>query len=590
MNGIGAVFMRFGEKLNEYMERLSCSAKDICNLSGVSAASFSRYKNGERVPELGAKPFDGLCDAVAQIAAQRGLSDITAESVKMSFMDCDDFITTDKERLRQNFNTMISVLNINLARLSQYTNYDTSAIFRIRNGSRKPGDSEQFASAIASFVSREMNAASEIAAVAELIGCDADRIHDLSGRYSKIKSWLLEQSVQEAENDNISKFLSKMDEFDLNEYIKVIKFDELKVPSVPFQLPTSKNYFGIKEMMESELDFLKATVLSKSMAPVTMYSDMPMKEMAKDPEFPKKWMFGMAMMLKKGLHLNQIHNLDRSFDEMMLGLESWIPMYMTGQISPYYFKNAQNNIFLHFLKVSGTAALSGEAIAGYHACGKYYLTKSKREVEYYQKRADEMLANAFPLMEIYRSERENELNTFLLADVGKTGSRRSILSTLPLYTISDELLDSILTRHGTDAEQKDTIKKYATVQRQRVVSVLESKTVEDEIPTFSSEEFKKNPPVLELSGMFCETDIPYNEEEYTAHLKETKAFAEQNSNYSVKQSSIHAFRNIQIFIHEGQWVMVSKGKAPTIHFVIRHPKLRSAIENFIPPVTENSNT
>ena len=34
--------------------------------------------------------------------------------------------------------------------------------------------------------------------------------------------------------------------------------------------------------------------------------------------------------------------------------------------------------------------------------------------------------------------------------------------------------------------------------------------------------------------------------------------------------------------------MVSKGKAPAIHFVIRHPKLRSAIENFIPPVTEES--
>ena len=52
-------------------------------------------------------------------------------------------------------------------------------------------------------------------------------------------------------------------------------------------------------MMGSELDFLKSTVLSKSSAPVIMYSDMPMKEMAKDPEFPKKWMFGMAMMLKK---------------------------------------------------------------------------------------------------------------------------------------------------------------------------------------------------------------------------------------------------------------------------------------------------
>ena len=113
------------------------------------------------------------------------------------------------------------------------------------------------------------------------------------------------------------------------------------------------------------------------MESVIMYSDMPMSEMAKDPDFPKKWMFGMAMMLKKGLHLHQIHNLDRSFDEMMLGLESWIPMYMTGQISPYYLKGVQNSIFLHFLKVSGPAALTGEAISGFHSDGKYYLTKSK---------------------------------------------------------------------------------------------------------------------------------------------------------------------------------------------------------------------
>ena len=34
--------------------------------------------------------------------------------------------------------------------------------------------------------------------------------------------------------------------------------------------------------------------------------------------------------------------------------------------------------------------------------------------------------------------------------------------------------------------------------------------------------------------------------------------------------------------------MVSKGKAPAIHFVIRHPKLRAAIEGFIPPVNEQN--
>ena len=168
-------------------------------------------------------------------------------------------------------------------------------------------------------------------------------------------------------------FLEKLDQFDLNNFIRSIRFDELKVPTMPIQLPGSRSYFGIREFMTAELDYLKATVLSPSMENVIMYSDMPMEEMSKDPDFPKKWMFGMAMLLKKGLHINMIHNVNRPFSEMMLGLESYIPMYMTGQISRYYLNETPNQVFGHFLKVSGTVALSGECIAGFHNDGKYYL-------------------------------------------------------------------------------------------------------------------------------------------------------------------------------------------------------------------------
>lgn len=197
-----------------------------------------------------------------------------------------------------------------------------------------------------------------------------------------------------------------------------------------------------------------------------------------------------------------------------------------------------------------------------------------------------MLKNAYPLMEIYRSEREPELGAFLLSDAGKVGKRRSILSTLPLYTISDELLERILARHGIVAAQKERIKKHAAAQKRRVERILISETIEDEIPTFQPGEFKEAPPVLELSEIFCDTDISYNEEEYAAHLRATKAFAEQNPNYTVKLSISHAFHNLQVLIHEGRWAMISKGKAPSIHFVVRHPKLRGAIESFVPPIME----
>ena len=559
--------MKFSEKLNAYIEKSDCTAKDFCTRAGISPATLSRYRSGERVPEVNGDAFSGLCSAIAEY------TNSDPENVREEFIGCEDVVSADREQLRQNLNLLISVMDINVSKLCKYINYDVSTLFRFRNGTRRPSDPEQFASAVATYVAEEFSSESERAALNELVGQTDDMRQG-------IKRWLLEG--QGRENGGISDFLTKLDGFDLNEYIKAIRFDELKVPTVPFQLPTSKHYYGIKEMMESELDFLKATVLSKSQKPVTLYSDMPMGEMAKDPEFPKKWMFGMAMMLKKGLHLNNIHNIDRSFDEMMLGLESWIPMYMTGQISPYYLKNVQKGVFNHFLRVSGAAALSGEAISGYHGDGRYYLSKIKEDIAYYQKRADDLLKNAYPLMEIYRADRAASLNAFLLKEASKAGLRRNILSVPPLYTLDETFLDEML----RNTEQREQILEFVRAEKKVLALILENGTVTDEIPVLTREEFDLHPPVLPLSGMFSDSDIAYTFEEYTENLRQTREFAENNKNYNVIFTEGNPFRNLQIFIHQGQWAMISKGNSPAIHFVIHHPKLRSAIENFVPPLVE----
>ena len=575
--------MDFKKLLDDYMKQLDCTAKDLAENSGLSAATISRYRSGDRIPEDGSENFDRLINGIFSIAENKKIPNITVQSVSEAFSP---YVrnNVDIAHLQKNFHTLLTVVPINISDLARFLNYDPSYISRIRNGQRQPANPTEFARKISIFVTKHFQTVEQKAVISSLINCPMEELSNYTDFQDRMTNWLLAGSG--AVKDSMTVFLEKLDEFNLNEYIHSIHFNELKIPSVPFQIPISRTYWGIKEMMESELDFLKATVLSKSTAPVIMYSDMPMKEMSKDPEFPKKWMFGMALMLKKGLHLYQIHNLDRSFDEMMLGLESWIPMYMTGLISPYYLKNVQNNTFLHLLKVSGSAALSGEAITGCHENGKYYLTKSKREVAYYQRRADELLKNADSLMDIYRSEREAELNTFLISDIRKSGKRRGIRSTLPLYTISEELLERILIRHDIDGRQKQRIRKHVKMQKERIISILASETLEDEVPALTPEEFSKNPPVLDLSGIFCETNLPYSEEEYMMHMSDTKAFARKNPNYILRISTTHAFHNLQILVHEGQWAIISKSKAPAIHFIIHHPKLRNAIENFIPPIVE----
>ena len=265
--------MKFSEKLNAYIEKSDCTAKDFCTRAGISPATLSRYRSGERVPEVNGDAFSGLCSAIAEY------TNSDPENVREEFIGCEDVVSADREQLRQNLNLLISVMDINVSKLCKYINYDVSTLFRFRNGTRRPSDPEQFASAVATFVADEFTSENEQNALRGLIGQEGDI-------RQAVKKWLLEGEVQD--KGAVKDFLTKLDGFDLNEYIKAIRFDELKVPTVPFQLPTSKYYYGIKEMMESELDFLKATVLSKSQKPVTLYSDMPMGEMAKDPEFPKR--------------------------------------------------------------------------------------------------------------------------------------------------------------------------------------------------------------------------------------------------------------------------------------------------------------
>ena len=96
----------------------------------------------------------------------------------------------------------------------------------------------------------------------------------------------------------------------------------------------------------------------------------------------------------------------------------------------------------------------------------------------------------------------------------------------------------------------------------------------------------QTPMTLSACDSFTEKELVYTYEEYTEHLARTREFAKTHPNYFVVSSDGFAFRNLRISINEGNWAMVSKEKSPSIHFVIRHPRLRTAIENFVPPIVE----
>ena len=575
--------MNFKEVLNEYLKELNCSSKKLSNESGLSESVISRYRSGERTPLKNSEQLNKLTKALFNIAKDSSKNKYTLDKIVSDFniaLPNDDF---DYTTFSNNLNTLITSLNINTHEMSKYIVFDASHISRIRYGKAKPSNPVEFSNKICSYILNRYKNPDDINNLMMIIGCKKS---DLSNEkiYSTLFNWLTSEIVPV--KNQISDFLHHLDSFNLDDYIKVIKFDELKVPCIPFYKAKTKHYYGIEEMKQGELNFFKGTVLSKSKEDIFMCSDMPMEDMAKDIDFGKKWMFAIAMCLKKGHHLNIIHNLDRPFNEMMLGLESWIPIYMTGQISPYYLSNLKNNIYNHLNYVSAAAALSGECINGFHNKGMYYLTTNKNEIEYYKEKSDLLLKKAKPLMEIYRESNIKEYHLFLKKDENIECDRTRYISSLPLFTISDELLIKILKRNKLTKEEINKIIKYKNNEFKYMNSILKKNKVFDYIYVIKENEFISDTPSLSLNNLFIDKTINYTYKEYIEHLKLTNEYAKNNKNYNVLTEKNKTFKNITITILKNNHVIISKNSNPTIHFVIRHPKLVAAIESFNPLVKE----
>lgn len=577
--------MKFNEQLSTYLHSVSATQKELAEYSGLSTATISRFRSGKREPAYNSKELEDLARALTDLAEKKQIPIGSFEEVYQTLRDSvEDLLRVDHDVFLGNLNYLLKYLGVRNTELAGGIHSDLSHVSRILAGTSNPGNTNIFIHEVATYLAMRYSGSSELESIAKLLGVNTSEISTTAGLRDHIVYYLGSHAHTETD-DSFPRFLAALDTFDLNDYLKSVHFDEIKVPASIPHLPTRKEYYGIKKMMESEIDFMKTTVLSKSNEDCILYSDMPLEEMASDPEFPKKYMLGMALMLKKGLHLHQIHDVNRPFPEMMLGLESWIPLYMTGQISPYYLPASQNQVFLHFLKVSGVAALEGTAIAGHQASGRYVLYRSKEDVKHYQVRAKQLLSKAHPLMDIYRQDKA-ELYHKKQRQAFAGSSCKMICSNLPVYFLPEELLLGVLERAKANKKIRAAILQYYRSSQDVLQTLLREHTVHLVVPAPDAASFESGAPGLALADLFLDKEISLTYEEYAACIKALRKMEEENENLQLEFDPSPIFHHINICIIGDKSVIVSKEKSPTIHFVIHHKKMIRAFRNFIPPIVD----
>ena len=66
--------MNFCEQLNKYIQQLECSSKELVVASGLSSTVISRYRNGERTPNIRSKQLEQLVDGLYNISQNKNIN------------------------------------------------------------------------------------------------------------------------------------------------------------------------------------------------------------------------------------------------------------------------------------------------------------------------------------------------------------------------------------------------------------------------------------------------------------------------------------------------------------------------------------
>ena len=568
------LLMTFKTLLNEDMDRLGCSLSELSRASGLSAAVLSRYRSGEREPRLGSRQLSDLLRGLSTLEKEGGQTDHSEQRRK----NYEQSLITKRLLLSSHLSKMMEIVPVSIKELSIALNYDASYLSRIRSGKRNPQDPEQFARNLSQFIIRCADSAQTDRLMA-LCGCteEAALLNDLS-------EWLVEKD--QTHSSSMDHFLKNLDTFDLNEFITSIHFGEDTLASLSASDSPSGTYYGPERMRQAELDFFRNVLLSGSTSPVFMCNTMPIEKMAEDPTFVRQWMSLIAGCLQKGIHFNVVHDVGRPFEEMMLGLESWIPLYMTGQITPWYLPGADRSPFRQCLYASGAAVLRGECMFTRPEHGIYELHTEEKWIEYGKTRSQDILASARPLMKIYTAENRDEFLNYMYPAVPVSGNRFIHSSSLPICSLTKDILLPYLREHGVAEEMISEIESYRRRELLNIHNILKKNSVVHEVPEYTDEQFDDMPPALFLSPMMRQLYIPYTKELYQKHLQLTQEFAETNPGFTLIINPDFSFRHLAIHGQEDYHAVVIKNQSPEICFVITHPNMVQALNHYTAPIIQ----
>ena len=442
----------FSENLRLLITSLGARESDIASYAGFDRTNISRFMSGRRTTSSHKRSGRSLIDGICGYAAANGKLEIIGKlcGAGSSFAENElkehlaNWLFDDQTNSLQNptdsgifspdsfaarLDISMKLADISNIRLSRDLNVDASLISRYRRGIRTMYRSSELLAPLESILYSRIVKNGKKDELAAFIGADPKDVD--------LKAFSLYLSGSCPDNDNGSRdaagILRIFEEFEpsLSEGLPSPE----TVISQALSYPPEESYMGIEGLRIAVLRLLSLVITGEGKE-LYLYSDQSMEWLTGDPVFLSKWVTLMFECVKKGVNIRIIHNLDRSIEEMNSAIKNWLPLYMSGMITPWYCKKVKNSRFSHTLFISPTSVcVEATIINGYEQEGLYHFHTDKAYLDIFSKYYRRLLSGSERLV-FFKRPRPNDADGSVLI------LQDTMLAQMPEDLVADDISES----------------------------------------------------------------------------------------------------------------------------------------------------
>ena len=578
------------ERIRTLFTLLGCSNTDIARFAGCSSGNISKLKTGNRAPKPASRSMTTFVNGVYSYADYENMlpalqalchsSDITRDALLPALVSwlygTDEIMlpahaatpkskrvrTLQRQSFGERLDRAVTLLELSNSHLAALLNIDSSLVSRYRKGIYSPHGNIRLAEKLSDVLVFRAEKTGKTAKLAALCGTSEEQFDT-----EAVSAWLYEAAPEEENNAIARKLLQVLDEFTPG---GIPADTAQKLPKVP----DDAFYYGTEGLRNAVIRLL-ADAAGKG-GELLLYSDEPMDWMTKDRSYFALWASFMTKCVNSGVRIRIIHNVDRVGTEMIDAIRGWFPLYISGMIEPFVFRKPRNVRFCHTVFLhSGGACIHGFFPAeGSESRWYEYITDTKR-LDLLEREYSAMLSSASPVLKVYNASESSQYRSYCS---GKQGPRTFLLSELPVFTMPDKLLNSILERVQMEETLKSFVLGHCSHTRSRFRDLLRQDAVN--LIFCPGQGALEQSRRMNFSLELMNISIEYTGEEYAQHISAVMDLVKSEKNFHLTLLPEPPLRDIQIAM-PGDVVSVTRLSEPYAAFVFLSPALTKSVSDYL---------